>query len=143
MFALFGLTVAALFTGAAFYINAVEQPARLKLEDAAMLRQWKPAYKRGYVMQASLAVLGGVIGIAACIVSGSLYAAFGAAFMLANWPFTLFVIMPVNKKLEAMHDEANKDGARDLILKWGRLHGVRTALGCVATLSFFAACLQV
>jgi hypothetical protein len=141
MFALLGLAVAALFTGAAFYINAVEQPARLALNDAAMLRQWKPAYARGYVMQASLAVLGGVLGAASCLVTGSLWAAFGAAFMLVNWPFTLLVIMPVNKKLEALNDESAGQGARALMLQWGKLHSVRTAFGAMATASFLFACL--
>ncbi len=59
------LITATVFAGAALYISAVEQPARLGLDDRALLTEWKPAYKRGTAMQAPLAIIGFLLGLAA------------------------------------------------------------------------------
>jgi hypothetical protein len=131
------LMIAAVFAGAAIYVSVAEQPARLKLDEAALLTEWKPSYRRGFAMQAPLALAGFLCGLAAYTEkqdSGFLLAAF---LMLANWPWTLLAIMPVNKKLNAMDPASGNLEARDLVRKWGRLHAVRSALGAVAALAFF------
>jgi hypothetical protein len=121
------LTSAALFTGAAFYVNFAEQPARLTLDDRLLLMQWKPAYKRGTVMQSSLAIIGFILGSAAWYQSGALAFLIGAVLMVANWPWTLIVIMPTNRALMATDAATANSASRELLMKWNRLHAIRTA----------------
>ena len=139
LFGYLALTAAALFTGAAFYVNFAEQPARLTLDDRALLTQWKPAYKRGYAMQATLAIVGFVLGALAFWQTGPLAFLIGALLMLANWPWTLLAILPTNKILMATEPAAAGPETRALLMKWNSLHAVRTVLGTLATACFIAA----
>lgn len=133
------LTIAAAFSGAALYINVVEQPARISLDDRALLTEWKPAYARGTAMQASLAIVGFALGLAAWRFEHEPLAAIGAILILLPWPITLVLINPTNTRLKhTPESEANAE-TRALILKWGRLHAFRTAAGIAACGVFLAA----
>src|SRR5262249_26111687 len=128
---LLALVIAALFTGAALYITLVEQPARLSLADAPLLAHWKPSYARGCRMQASLALLGGLLGVVTYTLTHDLRWLLGAFILLANWPFTLIAIVPINRRLHAIDENAAGHESRRLIEKWGRLHAVRTIFGAL------------
>ncbi len=136
---LLGLTaliLATLFAGAALYITLVEQPARLMLDDGPMLAQWQPSYKRALPIQAGLAVLGGLAGLTSWFQTNQWQWLAGAVLLLANWPFTLLGIMPTNKRLMAMSPVDASPEARRLMLHWGTLHNVRSALGTLAALTY-------
>jgi hypothetical protein len=80
------LIVAAMFSGAALYINVADQPARLGLDDHALLTEWKPSYKHGLAMQAPLAVIGFLLGLAAWWQAEHVGWLIVALLMIANWP---------------------------------------------------------
>lgn len=126
------LLAAALFAGAALYINLAEQPARMKLDDAALLTQWKPSYKRGFAMQSTLAIAGFVLGTAAWWQTGNSLFLVGATLMIANWPFTLLIIMPTNNILMAIDPASGNERIRPLLRKWNGMHAVRTGLSMLA-----------
>jgi hypothetical protein len=135
------LIVAAVFTGAAAYINIAEQPARLGLDDPSLLSEWKPASRRGFAMQAPLAVVGFLLGLLAWWRTGVWLWLLGGLLLVTNWPYTIFGIMPTNHKLMAIDPAQANAESRTLIRKWGDLHAVRTALGFAATLVFLWASL--
>ena len=133
------LAVAAVFAGAALYISLAEQPARLELDDRALLAEWKPAYKRGFAMQAPLAVVGFLLGVAAWWLCGRTAFLIAAALLIANWPWTLFAVMPTNNALMSIPLDDAGPKSRVLILKWSRLHAIRTILGSLAVIVFLIA----
>jgi hypothetical protein len=124
----------ALFTGAAVYVSVVEQPARLACPIDVAIAQWRPSYARGTVMQASLAVLGTLFGIAAGISSGAAVWIVAAFVLSAVVPFTLFVVWPTNKRLENPTLDLSSAEARNLLVRWGNLHAVRTVISLAALL---------
>jgi hypothetical protein len=128
------LVAASFFTGAAMLVTVAEQPARLALDDQPMLIEWRRSYDRAAPMQGGLALFTGLLGLADWWLHGSHWSLLGAVLILACWPFVLIVVMPVNRRLKALRlDEI--DAARPLVLKWGRYHLVRTALGTAATVA--------
>jgi hypothetical protein len=135
------LVAAAVFFGAALYVNVAEQPARLLLDDRSALAEWNPAYKRGFSMQGPLAVVGFLLGLLAWWQTSDWRFLLGATLMIANWPYTLVAIMPTNNKLMAMPLDQAGPESRTLMESWGRLHAVRTGLGILATVVFLWASL--
>ena len=141
IFGLLALIAAAIFGGVALYVNIVEQPARLSLDDRALLAEWKPSYKRGAAMQAPLALVGFLLGMLAWWQTSRTGFLIGALLIIAPWPWTLIVIKPTNDALLATDPDQAGPQTRSLILKWGAVHGVRTVLGALATAAFLWACL--
>jgi hypothetical protein len=119
---------ATLFAGAALYINVAEHPARLSLETRSAALQWAPSYKRATWLQAPLALVSLACGLGAWLLGAGLCWLIAALLVGAVVPFTFVVIMPTNNKLLAPGRDLGSAETRGLLIRWGRLHAVRTVL---------------
>jgi Anthrone oxygenase len=66
----------------------------------------------------------------------------GAVLILTNWPYTVGVVLPVNKQLGATPPGSANAETRGLVETWGKLHAVRSALGLGVTLVYLWAILK-
>jgi uncharacterized membrane protein len=127
---------AGLFAGAALYINVAEHPARMGLETRMAALQWAPSYKRATWLQAPLAILSLLCGVAVWLLGGGWGWLVAAVLVGAVVPVTFVIIMPTNHRLLAPDRDLSSSETRELLARWGRLHAVRTVLSLAATMIY-------
>jgi hypothetical protein len=133
LFFIIATLAAGIFAGAAIYVGAVEHPARVSCGTEIAIREFAPSYRRGAIMQASLAIVGCMAGV----IGGWSLNEYSRRVISGNHrPFTLIVILPTNKRLLDPALDASGAEAASLLQRWGRLHAVRSVLSVVAFLIF-------
>lgn len=127
---------AAMFAGAAIYINVAEQPARMLSNTAAAAVQWAPSYKRATYMQAPLAVISFLSGTSVWLLGANEWWLIASLLIGSVVPFTFIAIMPTNKRLLAPDRDFASTETRQLLERWGKLHAVRSVLSFAASVIF-------
>jgi anthrone oxygenase-like protein len=124
---------ASIFAGAALYINLVEHPARMGLETKMAALQWAPSYKRATWMQAPLALVSFGAGVAAWYLGAGRGWLVAALLIGAVVPVTFLVIMPTNHMLLASGRDLSSPETHALLLRWAKLHAIRTWLSLLSS----------
>lgn len=125
------LVFAAAFTGASFYVNWVEQPARLALDDQALLSEWGPSDSRGVALLAAYALAAAITGFIAYFETEDVRWAFGALVIIMSWPYAYFLMTPLDNQIRALRGP-DVAAARALVRLWGLVESGLTGLGLVA-----------
>jgi Domain of unknown function (DUF1772) len=141
-FQLFAVFSCILFAGAAIYINLVEHPARMSCDTKTAATLWMPSYKKATLMQAPLAVISCLAGVAVWLLGGGLVWLIGAVLIGLVVPFTFIAVMPTNKQLLAPGRDLSSAETRALLEKWGRLHAGRSALSLLASIVYLVSLIR-
>ena len=131
----FALAFAAAFTGASFYVNWVEQPARLALDEEALLSEWGPSDSRGVSLLAAIALAAAITGLIAYFETQDVRWAFGALVIIASWLYAYFVMAPLDNQIRSLRG-GEVAAARALVRQWGIVESGLTAIGAAAVLMF-------
>jgi anthrone oxygenase-like protein len=126
----------ALFTGAALYVNLVEHPARMECGVELAATEFPPSYRRGTIMQATLAAVCLLSSIAAWLVGATFWWVVAGVLQVSVIPFTLIVILPTNKQLLSPTLDRRSAQTERLLARWGTLHAVRSVLSVLALLLY-------
>jgi hypothetical protein len=137
----FALAFAAAFTGASFYVNWVEQPARLKLDEEALLSEWGPSDSRGVSFLAGVALAAAILGFVAYFDTQDIRFAFGALIIIASWLYAFFVMSPLDNQIRSLRG-GDVAAARALVRQWGLVESGLTAIGAASVILFLWAHLR-
>jgi uncharacterized membrane protein len=103
---------------------------------------WVPSYKKATLMQAPLAVISFLAGVAVWLLAGDLLWLIGAVLIGLVVPFTFIAVMPTNNQLLARGRDLSSAETRALLEKWGRLHAVRSALSFLASIVYLVSLIR-
>jgi uncharacterized membrane protein len=133
---LIAIIACAFFAGIALYINLAEHPARMECGTELAATVFRPSYKRAAVMQVSLTLISFVSSVFAWYSSSNIGWLAGGLTIFSVIPFTFIAIMPTNNKLLNPNLDKTSSVTGELLLRWGRLHAVRSMLSVVSLLIF-------
>ena len=126
------------FTAIAIYVNLGEHPARMECGHEVAATVFGPSYKRASKIQVGLVAVATISGVVLWLMGAGFMWLIGTLFIFAAVPFTLIVIMPINKELLDPGLDKKAGKTQELLQKWGRLHAVRSLLGLVSSLIFLS-----
>ena len=132
---LIALVFAAAFAGAAVYVNWVEQPARLALDEEALLSEWGPSDSRAVALLLAFALAAAAAGFSAYFESQDVRYVFGALIVISSWPYAFFVMAPLNNQILGLRGR-DVSAARALIRQWGYVEQGFAGIGVMAVAMF-------
>lgn len=117
-------------------MHFVEHPARMELGPALGVTSFAAMYKSAAKMQPLLAFLSLFGGVAAWLAGANALWLLNGLLMGSVFPYTIILMLPLNKELIDPGLDKNSPRAADLLQRWGHLHRYRTLIALVSFVIF-------
>jgi hypothetical protein len=122
--------------GIALTASIVVHPILVKAKKVTAIEVFKPFFDKTHIAVLYMSIIVSLLALTVSIISGNWWW-FGISLVMhLNGPYTVFFMMPLNRRL--MDEKVNPDSeqASNDIIKWGKLHAVRTVLNGLIFIGF-------
>lgn len=125
------LVSTAIVFGIALSATLVVHPILVNISRKAAIEIFKPFFDKTHVIVLAVSIAATVFALITSVVTKNWWWFVISLIMHLNGPYTIFGMMPLNRRLMAEDvDPESADTASDLV-NWGKLHAVRTGLNAI------------
>lgn len=122
--------------GVALTASMVVHPILITITKTTAIELFKPFFDKTHIIVLVLSILVSCIALAASFISGYWSWFIISLIMHLNGPYTLIFMMPLNRRLMAEDVDPHSEQTSNDLVKWGKLHALRTALNGLIFLVF-------
>jgi hypothetical protein len=124
-----------LFAGNAIYVSLVEHPARLSCGTSLAATVFPASFYKAAKLQVSLILLGTAGALTSyCIKPEDTRWLVAGVMLFISLPYTFAVMKPTLNKLLSDNIDKEAEETRSNLVRWGKMHAVRSILSTVAML---------
>lgn len=122
--------------GIALTASIVVHPILTKAKKVTAIEVFKPFFDKTHVAVLYMSIVVSLLALAFSLMTGNWWWFGVSVAMHLNGPYTIFFMMPLNRRLMDENVDPHSEQTDNDIKKWGGLHAVRTILNGLIFLGF-------
>lgn len=122
--------------GVALTSSVIVHPILKMISRTAAIEVFKPFFDKTHKVVLYMSIVVSVLALIVSIITKNWWW-FGISLLMhLNGPYTIFTMMPLNRRLMEDDVDPNSEQTKNDLLKWGSLHAVRTVWNGFIFLAF-------
>lgn len=124
--------------GTALTASIVVHPILTVVKRSTAIEVFKPFFDKTHVIVLVLSIIVSLLCLVASILSGNWSWFVISLIMHLNGPYTIFLMMPLNRRLMSKDVDPESEQTQKDLIKWGSLHAVRTIVNGLVFIIFIS-----
>jgi hypothetical protein len=122
--------------GIALTASIVVHPILVKAKKITAIEVFKPFFDKTHIAVLVMSITVSILALGVSILNDNWWWFGISAIMHLNGPYTIFFMMPLNRRLMDDNVDPQSDQTKSDIIRWGGLHALRTILNGAIFIGF-------